>query len=105
MSIPKLITQLLEVPITELLTQPRKIMDERERCAQLLSEFLANEISFRRELKEARGRERRLEKLLFQRGAMLQAPCFICGYQKGGYFQPEQHPCATRHHRYYKEAE
>lgn len=26
------------------------------------------------------------------------APCFICGYNGGGYFQPETHSCAERYH-------
>lgn len=27
------------------------------------------------------------------------APCDRCGYNGPGYFQPEQHPCATEHHQ------
>jgi hypothetical protein len=40
----------------------------------------------------------RLRELLFERGAMEDAPCFCCGYNGPGYFQPDQHPCAAKHH-------
>lgn len=40
----------------------------------------------------------RLRKLLFRAGAMAVAPCFCCGYDGPGYFNPEIHPCAARHH-------
>ena len=40
----------------------------------------------------------RLRNLRFRAGAMAQAPCFCCGYNGPGYFQPKTHPCATRHH-------
>lgn len=26
------------------------------------------------------------------------APCYLCGYNGSGYFQPETHPCAARYH-------
>jgi hypothetical protein len=26
------------------------------------------------------------------------APCYLCGYNGAGYYQPDQHPCATRYH-------
>lgn len=41
---------------------------------------------------------RRLQDMLFARGAMAEAPCFCCGYNGAGYFQPDSHPCAKRHH-------
>lgn len=40
----------------------------------------------------------RLRDLLFARGAMEEPPCFCCGYAGRGYYQPDQHPCAARHH-------
>lgn len=40
----------------------------------------------------------RLRDLLFASGAMTEAPCFSCGYNGAGYFQPKTHPCAARHH-------
>lgn len=40
----------------------------------------------------------RLEDRLFAAGAMEQAPCFCCGYNGPGYYQPGSHPCAKRHH-------
>ena len=48
------------------------------------------------ELSEERAKE--LEDQLFTLGAMKNAPCFCCGYNGPGYFQPDQHPCAKRHH-------
>ncbi|MFA5772736.1 MAG: hypothetical protein WC974_08420 [Thermoplasmata archaeon] len=38
-----------------------------------------------------------LEDVLFAKGAMVEAPCFCCGYNSEGYFQKENHPCAERH--------
>jgi hypothetical protein len=32
-----------------------------------------------------------------------QAPCYLCGYNNGGYYQPEQHPCAARYHAWVEE--
>lgn len=43
-------------------------------------------------------RVRRLEDELFKRGAMCNPPCFCCGYSGPGYYQPDKHPCAERHH-------
>ncbi len=40
----------------------------------------------------------KLEKLLFSLGAMNKPPCFKCGYNGPGYYQPETHPCAKLHH-------
>lgn len=41
----------------------------------------------------------KLEDMLFERGAMNEPPCFCCGYNGPGYYQPATHPCAERHHR------
>lgn len=30
--------------------------------------------------------------------AMADAPCFVCGYNGPGYFQPDKHPCAKWYH-------
>ena len=45
------------------------------------------------------GRIKHLEDMLFALGAMEEAPCFCCGYNGAGYYQPETHACAKRHHR------
>ena len=42
----------------------------------------------------------RYESMLFERGAMLIAPCFCCGYNGPGYFDPSKHACAERHHSF-----
>ena len=41
----------------------------------------------------------KLEDMLFERGTMNEPPCFCCGYNGQGYYQPSTHPCAERHHR------
>ncbi len=43
-------------------------------------------------------RIKKLEDMLFKLGAMKEAPCFCCGYDGEGYFQPDRHQCAERHH-------
>ena len=48
------------------------------------------------------GRVRGLEDRLFRRGGMKQAPCFVCGYNGPGYWQPDVHPCAARHHELFE---
>jgi hypothetical protein len=50
-------------------------------------------------LEQAADYMERLEDMLFERGAMEEAPCFCCGYNGPGYFQPDKHKCAERHHR------
>jgi hypothetical protein len=42
-----------------------------------------------------------LRDMLFARGAMKDAPCFCCGYNGPGYFNPETHSCAAKHHVLY----
>lgn len=51
------------------------------------------------EYSEAKKRITKLEDLLFSMGAMDKPPCFCCGYNGPGYFQPEHHKCAERHYR------
>jgi hypothetical protein len=41
----------------------------------------------------------RLHDRLFRLGAMHDSPCFACGYNGAGYYQPDTHPCATLHHK------
>lgn len=45
----------------------------------------------------------RLADLLFKSGRMLEAPCFLCGYNGAGYFNPDKHICAERHHKLFEE--
>lgn len=40
-----------------------------------------------------------LEDMLFSMGAMETPPCFVCGYNGAGYYQPSKHKCAERHHK------
>lgn len=40
----------------------------------------------------------RWRRKLFELGVMEDAPCFFCGYNGPGYFQPTQHACAIEHH-------
>lgn len=48
-------------------------------------------------LEAAQADARRYEDMLFASGAMETAPCFKCGYNGSGYFQPDKHPCAAWH--------
>lgn len=48
---------------------------------------------------ELRAEVERLRGELFKLGRMSEAPCFCCGYNGAGYFQPASHPCADQHHR------
>lgn len=41
---------------------------------------------------------KRLRKLAMSTHLFEEAPCFICGYNGPGYYQPEQHPCAALYH-------
>jgi hypothetical protein len=41
----------------------------------------------------------RLQDELFKIGRMEKPPCFCCGYNGEGYYQPNKHSCAERHHR------
>jgi len=47
---------------------------------------------------------RELEAALAQQPAAVdrarfrKAPCYLCGYNGAGYFQPETHPCAALYH-------
>uniref|UniRef100_A0A6M3KDD9 Uncharacterized protein n=1 Tax=viral metagenome TaxID=1070528 RepID=A0A6M3KDD9_9ZZZZ len=43
-----------------------------------------------------------LQNRLFGYGAMMIPPCFCCGYNGEGYYHPEKHPCAARHHKLYR---
>jgi hypothetical protein len=44
-------------------------------------------------------RIKKLENMLFERGAMTDPPCFCCGYNGPGYYNSDIHKCAKRHHR------
>ena len=46
----------------------------------------------------------RLHHRLFRLGAMHDSPCFCCGYNGVGYYQPDTHPCAALHHKLAHEA-
>lgn len=50
-------------------------------------------------------KRRELEDHLFALGAMKEAPCFCCGYNGPGYYQPDTHLCAARHHKLYQQEE
>lgn len=47
-------------------------------------------------------RTKELENRLFELGAMESPPCFCCGYNGPGYYQPDKHKCAERQHRFAK---
>ena len=56
-------------------------------------------------MSQLKAKVKRLEDILFARGAMEEAPCFCCGYNGPGYYQTDQHPCAKRHHKLTANAE
>ena len=87
------------IAILELL-DPRIPKTEREHAAAKELEVLREKL---RHVETLREREReRLHDLLFRMGAMEHAPCFRCGYNGPGYFQPSRHPCAAQHHALYR---
>jgi cell division protein FtsB len=57
----------------------------------------------RAENAKLRAKATKYEEMLFALGAMDNPPCFCCGYNGSGYYQPDKHPCAERHHAARKE--
>lgn len=49
------------------------------------------------EVERHRAESERLRGLLFDSGAMADAPCFACGYDGPGYFDSSVHACAAQH--------
>lgn len=47
---------------------------------------------------------KRLRKLAMSTHLFEEAPCFLCGYNGPGYYQPEQHPCAALYHEAMEES-
>lgn len=47
---------------------------------------------------------RRYAILLFKNGVMSKMPCFACGYDGPGYYDPKVHRCAELHHKYHNPA-
>lgn len=66
---------------------------------------MENEKTMRKqyEYKNMKEKFREIRNLCFKLGGMLEPPCFLCGYNGEGYFNPEKHPCVEFHHRFYKE--
>ena len=54
--------------------------------------------SLRKQLEQAEARCMKFEEMLFALGAMNSGPCFSCGYNGPGFYNPENHPCAAKHH-------
>lgn len=82
--------------LVEKIKLPQRIRT-REESSQLRLKLLSQEA------KRLKGEKKRLENRLFKLGAMNEAPCFVCGYEGEGYFNPSRHKCAGRHHRLYEE--
>jgi hypothetical protein len=51
-----------------------------------------------RMIDELEAKNKKLEDICFELGAMDEPPCFLCGYDGPGYYQPDKHKCAERHH-------
>lgn len=56
-------------------------------------------MSFNNSTRKQEKEIKRLQDLLFAYGAMDNPPCFCCGYNGAGYYQPDVHPCAARYHK------
>jgi hypothetical protein len=92
-------------------TNAQKIDELRHalKCAEIslagkndrISDLTATLKDYRREIKQLRGQKKRLENMLFRLGAMKEAPCFLCGYNGEGYFDPRKHKCAAKHHKHF----
>jgi hypothetical protein len=73
-------------------------MDNKTKLRDLIPNGDGYNSEYANTLAEAAEYIERLEDRLFAAGAMEQAPCFCCGYNGPGYYQPGSHPCAKRHH-------
>lgn len=73
-------------------------MDHKTKLRDLIPNGDGCNSEYANTLAEASEYIERLEDRLFAAGAMEQAPCFCCGYNGPGYYQPDSHPCAKRHH-------
>lgn len=58
-----------------------------------------NLMSNTHQMTELQFKVKKYENMLFKLGAMKKAPCFICGYNGEGYYNPSKHNCAKRHHK------
>lgn len=61
-------------------------------------------LALQRENEELRKKLDAHQNWMLAHGAMLDPPCYICGYNGEGYFNPDKHPCAARHHAQYDAA-
>ncbi|MCA3182399.1 MAG: hypothetical protein INH13_02040, partial [Cupriavidus sp.] len=39
-----------------------------------------------------------IERLQIDKAKFERAPCYLCGYNGRGYYQPDTHPCAAKYH-------
>ena len=69
----------------DLLSDAEKFAIEEHEKLQRENEALKSEVE-------------RLTDLCFGAGLMKKSPCFKCGYNGPGYFQPDTHVCAAKHH-------
>jgi hypothetical protein len=73
-------------------------MDHKTKLLDLIPNGDGYNGEYANTLAEAAEYIEQLEDRLFAAGAMQQAPCFCCGYNGAGYYQPSTHPCAKRHY-------
>lgn len=65
---------------------------QEEKLAEAFDKFAAEAVAEREQ------KITFLEDRLFALGEMNKPPCFCCGYNSEGYYQPSKHKCAERHH-------
>ena len=53
----------------------------------------------RTELEQVKAERDRYIDMLMAHGEMNNPPCFVCGYNGSGYYQPNIHKCAEKHHK------
>jgi hypothetical protein len=83
-----------------LLKRADEIMDsERQGTTERIRQTEAKRDDLFSKLAAARVEVERLAGVAFKAGVMDHAPCFYCGYNGEGYYQPDKHPCAARHHK------
>jgi chromosome segregation ATPase len=81
----------LEVERVRLVKSAREAWDERAKAQTFATNCQNRTERSEDDLAAARA-------LLFKCGQMTKPPCFVCGYNGEGYYNPTKHPCAAHHH-------
>ncbi len=76
----------------QIATLEQRVKEQAEQYSELIAQL-------HRDVAERDVEIKRLRKYCFKAGLMAEAPCFNCGYNGPGYFNPETHACAKFHHK------